>query len=494
MEVAWTYNTNKSREAIVPQLADEFLRALKEIIVHCQSAEAGGRTPSDFPLAELDQSSVDSLIAHRRDIEDIYPLSPIQTLFYSANPRSSQTAFDQWHCTLRGALDVSTLQRAWLETLRRHTILRSTIHGDGLRAPVQVVHRDFQLPWIVEDWRNLPQDRIADRWSEFLRNDRVRPIALTEAPAMRFALIRLSDTTWKFLWSVPALFLDGWSWPVVFHDASQLYSAHGQSEQSKLEPVRPYRDYIEWIRRQATGEATAFWKKYLQGFSQPTSLSDEGPNSAPDGERYLSYAVSLPESVLEGLQSFARRTQVTLNTLVQRVWALLLSHQNGEMDVVFGAAYSGRPSDLHGVESIVGPFVNNLPVRVRVDIQTSASDYFSQLHTQLLAMSAYQFTPLIDIQRCSEVPWRDRLFDSLIVFQNYLVDESARNFGGKVDIAEFTGPVHTNYPMMLLVEPGGSLRLKMIYDAHIVAARTVNGGGGISQCCSNGYPHFTTKM
>ena len=120
------------------------------------SPDAGGRTPSDFPLARLTQSAVDRLVAGHRGIEDIYPLSPIQTLFYSANPGAVSSVFDQWHCTLDGELNVSAFQRAWQETLRRHAVLRSTIHGEGLPEPMQVVHRDVQLPWTIEDWRSAP--------------------------------------------------------------------------------------------------------------------------------------------------------------------------------------------------------------------------------------------------------------------------------------------------------------------------------------------------
>ncbi len=244
---------------------------------------------------------------------------------------------------------------------------------------------------------------------------------------MRFALIRLTDATWKFLWSVPAMFMDGWSWPVVFHDASRLYAVHAQNGQSQLEPVRPYRDYIEWMANQSRGEANEFWKKYLAGFQEPTMLLSEASDSGSDGRRYLDYVVPVSAATTDSLQNVARRLQITLNTIVQGAWALLLSHQGGTTDVVFGAAYSGRPSDLHGVESIVGPFVNNLPVRVAIDNEKTISGYLCYLHAQLLELSPFQFTPLIDIQRCSDVPWRYRLFDSLIVFQNYLVDESARN-------------------------------------------------------------------
>src|SRR5262249_49104943 len=233
LELSWTYNPIVQSENSIAQLAEKFLVALRDLILHCQSPLVGGRTPSDFPLARLDQPALDRLIGGRRDIEDIYPLSPIQTLFYSANPGAIHLAFDHWQCTLRGDLNVSAFQRAWLETLRRHTVLRSTIHGEKLNEPAQIVHRDVQPAWTTEDWRSVSLVERSGRWASFLKRDLEQPLNLTEAPAMRFALVRLDDSSWKFLWSVPALLLDGWSWPVVFRDASRLYEAITQNHEPR---------------------------------------------------------------------------------------------------------------------------------------------------------------------------------------------------------------------------------------------------------------------
>jgi non-ribosomal peptide synthase protein (TIGR01720 family) len=477
LELRWTYSRNLHSRESLGRLADEFLAALRDVIVDCLSPSAFGRTPSDYPLARFDQADLDRLTPRLHGIEDIYPLSPIQTLFYSAGPGAVSLAFDQWHCTLHGELDVAALQQAWHETVKRHAVLRTTIHGEGLREPVQMVHRDVRLPWTVEDWRDSSPLQRAERWSAFLKQDRAQPLAATEAPLMRFALARLSDTTWKFLWSVPALLLDGWSWPLVFRDASKLYGAICQKAAPELEPVRPYRDYVEWLSRQSSGDALTFWREALAGFREPTPLPYETPADGEQGERYVEHVLQLSAGATGALEQTARRLQLTLSTLVQGAWALLLNRQGGRSDVVFGAAFAGRPADLRGVESIVGPFVNNLPVRATVSQDETVSEFFERLHAQLLNLSRFQFTPLIEIQSCSEVPFRDRLFESLVVFQNYLVDDSARSFGQTVSVAEFSGPVHTNYPMMLLVDPGAAIRITLLYDRRRVTRATVERWG-----------------
>jgi amino acid adenylation domain-containing protein/FkbH-like protein/non-ribosomal peptide synthase protein (TIGR01720 family) len=477
LKLWWTYNQSFYSESEVRQLADEFMVALRELILHCQSPKVGGRTPSDFPLAGLNQSELDRLVGNSRDVEDIYPLSPIQRLFYSASPGAAQTAFDQWHCTLRGELNVTAFQEAWRETLRRHSILRSTIHDEGSPEPVQVVHRHVPLPWITEDWRSFPVDQHGVRWSGYLDQDFAKPLTLNEVPVMRFALVRLDRNTYKFLWSIPALLLDGWSWPVVFRDVSRLYEAFSKNKSPQLEIVRPYRDYLEWLQKQSHDEAQEFWRGALAGFREPTPIPGPAPEQNSDGDRYLKNRVQLSTEDTNALQAAARRLHITLNTLVQGAWALLLNRQSGREEVLFGTAFAGRPTELRGVESIVGPFVNNLPIRVAVDKEGTTHDFLRQLHSRLLQLSSFQFTPLMEIQRVSEVPWRHRLFDSLVVFQNYLVDESARHIGGQVEITNFYGPIHTNFPVMLLAEPGAQFQLTLIYDRQVVERKTIERWG-----------------
>jgi amino acid adenylation domain-containing protein/non-ribosomal peptide synthase protein (TIGR01720 family) len=472
MEFEFTYSPGLHGDKKIREFADGFLNALREVIAHCLLPDAGGRTPSDFPLARIDQASLDRLLAEQPGIEDIYPLSPMQTLFFSANQGSAQAAFDQWHCTLHGDLNAEAFERGWNETIRRHTILRSTVLSTGLREPLQAVHRDVRPPWTVEDWRSTAAEQRRERWNALLKQDRGEPLDLTQAPVMRFKLVRLNDSTWRFLWSVPGMLLDGWSWPLVFRDASRLYDAYAGNDAPQLEVPRPYRDYLEWLARQSTVESAKFWHTQLAGFRKPTALISERPVDT-EGERYKEQAIRLSAAATSALQTAARRLQVTLNTLVQGVWSLLLSRQSGETDVVAGAAFSGRPTDLAGAESIVGPFTNNLPVRVDVNENETGSEFFRKLHGRLLELNAFQFTPLMEIQRSSEVPWRYRLFDSLIVFQNYLVDDSARRLGEKVQIEDFVGPIHTNYPVLLLAEPGEQLRLTLIYDRKSIAASTI---------------------
>jgi amino acid adenylation domain-containing protein/non-ribosomal peptide synthase protein (TIGR01720 family) len=458
LELRWTYSENLHRAETIGRFATNYLGALRALIAHCQSPDSGGRTPSDFPLVQLDQATVDRLAGADRNVEDILPLAPMQLLFYTLGPAASHVA-DQWQCRLRGALDAQAFQRAWREVTCRHSILRTVFRADGLEEPLQVVLRDVEPTWTVCDWRDFPASDQARKLADFLRADRERGFDLAEPPLMRFALLRLGDDVHHFIWTLPDLQIDGWSWPLVFREVSALYGASVRKTDLHLERSRPYRDYVAWLRRQTFAEAETFWRRNLRGITEPTPL----PIAAVAGGHFSERSRSLSREETSALTAFAREAQLTVGTLLQAAWALILARQSGRGDVLYGAAFSGRPTDLAGAESIAGPFVNNLPVRSRIDADEAVPAFLKKLHGEIFRVSQHQFSPLLQVQSWSEMPWRHRLFDSLLVFQNYLVDDAARRLGNDVEICDFAGPLHTNYALTLLAVPGPELQLTLVF-------------------------------
>ena len=464
LEVWWTYSERLHKAETIQNLGQSFVSALRSLIAHCQSPDAGGHTPSDFPLSGLDQEMLDRFLYNTHGIQDLYPLSPMQVLFFALGSAQPATVLDQWHGTLQGNLNLAAFQRSWELVFERHAVLRSTFDEEGLSEPLQMVHQRVALPWKVEDWSELPEIQQVEKFAAFLKTDREDGFRLDTPPLARLALIRLSDDTFKFVWSVSALLLDGWSWPLVFRDLSRIYVSLQQKQQPELEPPGLYRDYLRWLRAQNPAAAKAYWASTLRGFREPTRLPGSTREKWNGTERFGRQQVDIDPGLTGQLQSAARSLHVTLNTFVQSVWSLLLSRQSGSADVVFGATFSGRPADLDGSEEIVGPFANSLPIRVAVTAGVSLGEFARQLHKQLLGLSEFQYSSLMQVQAWSEVPWRERLFESLVVFQNYRVYESARQLGDGLVIRDFQGPIHSNYPMTLLAEPEPDLRITLIYD------------------------------
>ena len=400
-----------------------------------------------------------------KNIEDFYPLSPMQQgiLYHSLAASQSGTYFEQFSWTLHGKLNITAFHCAWQHIVERHSILRTCFVWQGLKEPIQVVHRQVTLPWQEYNWQHLSPDEQQQKLKVFLESDRSSGLELTQPPLMRFTLVQLSDTSYNFIWSHHHLLLDGWSVGIIFKEVLACYKAFSNSEDVYLEPIRPYRDYIVWLQQQNLSEAETFWRETLKGFTTPTRLwADRGSRKSLNLEDdYTEQEIQLSAVTSAALQSVAQQHQLTLNTLVQGAWALLLSCYSGQEDVVFGAVTSGRPPNLAKAESMVGLFINTLPIRVQVSPKEFLLPWLQKIKDQLIEARQYEYSPLVKVQGWSEVPKGLSLFESIVVFQNYAVDTSVRQRNINFEIEDFHGFERTNYPITLMVSADEKLSLKI---------------------------------
>ncbi|SDP99076.1 non-ribosomal peptide synthase domain TIGR01720/amino acid adenylation domain-containing protein, partial [Lentzea jiangxiensis] len=461
LAVEWQYSTNLHERSTVERLADAYVRALSDLVDHCRSG-ARGLTPSDVPLAGLDQSSVDSLVARTPGLADAYPLSPLQQgmLFHAVESPDSGVYWTQDVRELSGALDVDALRAAWQLVLDRHPALRTAFVWQGVREPLQVVVGDVQVPFEVHDWTDVEDTDAAVE--ELLAGDRARGCDLTAAPLLRVHVARGRDRHWVLL-AFHHLYADGWSIPLLWDEVTAAY----QGEQ--LPAVRPYRDFIAWLAGRDSAEAEAFWREYLAGFDSPTPL----PVDRVVREHWAQgrSELALPRDVTAELVTLAREQRVTLSTVVQAAWAVLLSAYSGEDDVVFGLTVSGRPAELPGVESIVGLFINTLPVRVRVPWETSFTTWLGELQENQVAVQRHEHTPLADIQRVAT----GGLFDSMLVFGNY--PQGALPEEGEEDPEELFASTDSveqmHYPMILAVDLEATLKVEANFSTGAFEVSTV---------------------
>ena len=359
----WTYSENLHRRSTIDAVARNFVDALRTLMAECQFLDAGGYTAGDFPLARLGQPELDRLMRIDREIDDVYPLSPMQQgmLIHTVYAPDSGEYVVPMRVPLLEDLDVPAFQRAWQRVVDRHQILRTSFLWEGLPEPIQVVHRQVTPTWEHHDWRELSPIGQEQRLESYLADERRRSFDFSRAPLMRLTLIQVREDSYELVWSCHHLLLDGWSLPLIVHEVFAFYEAFCESKDLQLPLPRPYRDYIAWLQEQDLSAAEAFWRERLNGFTTPTPL---GVGTAVTGnmptleEGYDEQYVRLTEASTAALASLARRNGLTLNTLVQGAWAILLSRYSGNEDVVFGATVSGRPAALDGVESMVGLFIN----------------------------------------------------------------------------------------------------------------------------------------
>ena len=469
LRVEWTYDEGTHPRERIEGLAEAFRAELLLLIEHCRSEGAGGYTPSDFPLAELDARELHAVVGAERDVEDVYPLSPLQQglLFHSLSGDDSAAYLVQRTFEVLGDVEPAALRRAWQRLVERHGILRTRFVWEGVREPQQVVRQRVDLPWEELDWSQAGEGEQEKLLVELLATERARDLDVTRAPLMRVKSIRTGEHATRLVWTFHHLLLDGWCLPIVIRDLFALLEAERRGEAVDLGEVVPYRRYIEWQRRQDFGQAERYWRQRLLGVT-PTVLeleAGEGEDGFDEKRR------SLSEETSAGLKGLGRRAQLTLGTLVRGAWALVLSRYTGERDVVFGETVSGRPAELAGVESMVGLFINTLPVRVDVEPARRLGEWLLALQDGQAEQRQYEYSPLHRVQAWSGLTAGRRLFDTLFVFENYPVRTGGT--GGSLQVRGYLASERTHYPLALAASPGARLGLRIAHDRRRFSDATV---------------------
>lgn len=397
-----------------------------------------------------------------KNVADIYPLTPTQAgmLYHALSTPQDGLYFQQISCTLLGPLNLDRLKQAWDLVVKRHPALRTIFLWEGVNEPLQVVRETVSLPWDVINLRGVRPEEQAKRLAALRQEYRARGFDLTRAPIQSMVLVQLADDHYHFIWNFHHLLTDGWSTHLVFQEALAVYEALERVEQYTPPPVRPFREYVDWLKRQDAQAVERYWREQLAGFEAPTPFQIDRPaksGAVLHGE--TSRSLSAADS--HGLQSFARQHRLTLSTIVHGAWALLLSRYSGEEDVVFGTTLSGRPADLRGVENMVGMFINTLPLRVRTPDNVRLLSWLQQLQAQQLEIRQMEYSSLAQVQRLSDVEPGLPLFESILVFENYPIQPKSER---SLIVKDVHYREQSNYPLALLVLPEEQMRLLVIYD------------------------------
>ncbi|HEY52373.1 MAG TPA: AMP-binding protein, partial [Caldilineae bacterium] len=426
----------------------------------------------------------------RKNIETFYPLTPMQQgmLFHTLYEPESGVYVELLTAAWHGDVDIDAFRRTWQRVVDRHEALRTAFLWEGLKEPIQVVQRQAEVTVTELGWRTATPEEQQERLDEYLREERKRGFDLTKAPLLRLSLIRMADEEYRLVWTHHHLLMDGWSIPLLLKEVFAFYAAYLRGEELQLPKPRPYRDYIVWLKRQDMEAAERYWREKMAGFTEPTPLTVARRLAAGmegEGEFADVEAVAQAELTLR-LQQLARRHGLTLNTLLQGAWALLLSRYSGKDDVVYGATVSGRPSELSGADEIIGLFINTLPVRVQVPENVSVVQWLRELQAQQVEMRRYEYTPLVDIQSWSDIAPGAPLFESLLVFENIPLEDAVEESKG-LDLRNVETESITNFPLVLVVVPGREMSLRLLYDARLFGAETIERMMGHLQTILHGF-------
>ena len=402
-----------------------------------------------------------------KNIQNIYQLSPLQQgiLFHCLHTPESHAYFVQLCCVLRGNLNITAFEKSWQQVVDRHTALRTAFYWQDLEKPHQIVYRKVQVSLEQHDWRAVDSSQQQQKLDDFLARERKKGFDLSQAPLMRLMLIRIADDSYYFVWSKHHLILDGWSTALVLKQVMEVYRTFCQGQNVPL-ITTAYGDYIGWLRQQDLSKAEVFWRQTLKEIKAPTSLAYLQVDRLFDREKkHRQQTVKLSVSTTKKLQTFARQYGLTLNTLVQGAWAILLSRYAGEEDVIYGVTVSGRPAELPKVESTVGMFINTLPMGVKLAGEDLLLPWLQKLQAQLIEIRQYEYSPLVEIQGWSEIPRDLPLFESILVFENYPIDEALIDRQSNLEIQNVTNFEATNYLLTITVIPGNELSITISHDS-----------------------------
>ncbi|TMP36453.1 non-ribosomal peptide synthase/polyketide synthase [Pseudoalteromonas rubra] len=469
LQLSIRYGKERLARQSVAALAAHFADALAELIAHCEQAPATF-TPSDLPLADLSQAQIDALSLPLDQISTIYPLSPMQEgmLFHSLFEQSE--AYISQSCFMITRLDSARFKDAWTQVVQRHDALRTGfITQDGLS--LQYVNRDAVLDWQELDWQTLTPEQQQTRLRELAHHESRRGFDLTtELGLNRVILITLGEQQHALIWTMHHILTDGWSRSAMMGEVLTAYE--GQS----LAPVRgQYGDYIAYLTAQDEAQNLAFWQGQLAELEEPSYLSRAF--AQPPSGQFGGLDVLLSEREYAQLTAFCQQHRITQNTLVQGAWAVLLSRYLDRDTVCFGATTAGRPNDLPGHEAIQGMFINTVPMVASVDPAQSLTHWLQAQQSTALAVREHEFTPLYEIQKLAAQSLelsRDGLFDTLLVFENYPIDQALMQEGERQTHFEILEDRdETNFPLTVLFIQEETLRLRFNYQGSVLAEADV---------------------
>ena len=426
--------------------------------------------PFQMAPAGIDLESITRAFANEGGVEDLYPLTPVQEgmLFHTLAEPEAGHYVEQFVCRLRGELDLPTLEKSWHRLIARHSALRSSIHWSDFDECYQVVHREIDHPLDYQDWRELAESAQDDRLTDYLKSDRQLGFELSRPPLSRIAVFRLGDDLHQLVWSIHHVVIDGWCLSVLLHEMLTIYESVSRGGEPELKPCRPFRDYVAWLNRQADERARERWTQLLRGFTARTPLGLGGALPARNGsmpEARAERVTVLPAGLTAAIENLGRSHRLTLSTLLQGAWALLLSRYSGRTDVLFGVTVSGRPPELSGVESMVGMFINVLPMRVAVTEDSNLFNWLRELQSTMVELRRFEAIPVSQIQAWSDVPAGMQLFESILIVQNLPFLSSLQERGDRLGIESARYLERTHYPLTVTVVPGKEMAIKISFES-----------------------------
>ena len=401
-----------------------------------------------------------------------FSLSPMQSsmVFHSLAQPHSGVYLEQIIINLPEDLQISLLINSWEKIVERHPVLRTSFDFHQSKQPLQLVHEQIKLPIQQQDWRGLTTQQQQLKLEAYLEKDRHQGFDLQKAPLMRLGLFELADNNHQLVWTIHHGIIDGRSLVIVLREVFAVYEKLCNQQTINLPPVRPYQDYLDWREQYNKEIGKEYWQNLLQGFVEPTKLLlplEGGKQGEKKYQlRYKIQQLQLDIETTHKLKKVAQSGQITLNTIIQGAWALLLARYSNSDDLVFGATRACRKSALEGMDEMVGLFVNTLPLRVQVLPETPLLPWLQELRSQWINLREYEQTSLVKIQQWSDIPPGIPLFNTIVIYEYDDLDSALKKLGDNWQQRECKLIDAVEIPLCLSAYGGEELLLMLNYDSH----------------------------
>jgi amino acid adenylation domain-containing protein len=395
-----------------------------------------------------------------------YALTSLQQgmLFNSLSTPNSGVEIEQIICTIKESLDQAVFLQAWEQIINRHPILRTRFEWAESTEPIQIVENFVSLKGEYFDWSHKNKQIQDTKFKEILDKDRLIDFPQNKAPLVRLVLFKFGKAYYKCIWTFHHSLLDGRSFPIILTEVFECYELLNENKSYQRDIPKPFSLYINWLAKKDYTKDELFWGQYLKGFTAPTPLPIARRNYLDNEiKENASEEITLSLEISSKLKSFAQQNRISLNTIIQGVWALLLYKYSGENDIVFGSTWSTRHSYIDRADSMVGLLINTLPVRVQISENQTIIPWLQQLRSQHNVIRNYLHTPLIKVQQLSDIAPGNLLFESLVVFENYYLNTLLRSQGGNWQNRTFHYQGQTSFPLTLAGYADNEIFLRIEY-------------------------------
>ncbi|MDM5301989.1 non-ribosomal peptide synthase/polyketide synthase [Bacillus subtilis] len=458
-----SYSSKQYTKETIKRLSETIQSRLRTIITHCVHKEQSELTPSDILLKGMSIDELDQLLIqlpHAGEIENVYPLTPMQKgmLFHSLLDEDSHSYFEQASFDLQGELKIDCFKASLERLFETYAVFRTRFYSGWNDTPLQIVYKTQKPQIHFADLRDIEEQLREDAIAAYQREDKAKGFDLARDPLMRIAIFRMEDSKYHLIWSFHHIVMDGWCLSLITKEVFEYYNALQEGRETELPSAAHYSDYIEWLHLQDQGAAKRYWSEYLDGYKGETRLLHKRPKHEQKAYDYANVTCELDQEQTKQLQQIANQHQVTLNSLIQTLWGILLQKYSGSQDVVFGNVVSGRPAEIPGVEWMIGLFINTIPVRIRCDEDSSFADTMQMVQQNALASQAYDTFPLYEIQAQTEQ--KQNLIDHIMIFENYPIGqqvEEASRYDTELNVMNFHMQEHSHYDLNVVVIPGKQL-------------------------------------